>query len=317
MRDAFARLLDLALRRLSWLFAVVIIVPIVIVTPEFRRADYWYELTYQFFAPAALAMALTPIIVTGGIDLSIGSVSVLSSVIIGALWRDAHWPMAAAMAAGLAMGSMAGVANGFFCVVGVLPLVATLATRELFRGAAFSLSGAHPVDRFPPELALFWREPLLGLPVPLVAAGFVFTVTYCMLHHTWIGRMAFAIGDNANAARFAGVPVRGVKLLLYGWSGLVAGLCGVGLVLKYGAAKADAEPSLELAAVTYVVMGGVRVTGGAGSVAGTVLGIVTVSVLLQWLTSFQPTWRDSVTGLLLIVVAICNEAAARWLARRQ
>lgn len=303
------------LRHVSWLFTAAILVPIVLNVPAFQHAGYWLELPHQYFAPAVLALALTPIILTGGIDLSVGSTAVLVSVVVGALWRDAGWPIGAALAAGVAAGALAGLANALFVTLGVLPLVATLATRELYRGLALSLSGDNPVNRFPPELGRVWRDEWLGLPVPLYAIAALFAVTYVAVHHTWVGRMTYALGDNEEAARFAGVPVRGVKLLLYAWSGLVAGLCGVALVMKYGAAKADAERTLELAAVTYVVMGGVRITGGGGSVTGTLLGIVTVSVLLAWLDSALPSWRDTITGALLIVVAVSNEAAARWRAR--
>src|SRR5262249_6009531 len=162
----------------------------------------------------------------------------------------------------------------------VLPLVATLATRELFRGLAFTLSGDRPVDRFPPALGTVWRTPWLGVPLSVLGFGFLLVITYLVVHHTWVGRMLFALGDNEQAARFGGVPVRRLKLGLYAWSGIVAGVCGAVLVMNYGTAKADAEKSLELTAIACVVLGGVRITGGAGTVAGTFLGIVTVITLL-------------------------------------
>lgn len=305
------------LRHLPWLFTAAIVVPIAAFVPAFQHAAYWLELPRQYFAPAMLALALTPVILTGGIDLSVGSTTVLVGVVIGALWRDLGWPFAAALAAGVAAGLLAGLVNGVFITIGVLPLVATLATRELYRGLAFSLSGDNPVTRFPPALGDWWRAEWLGLPLPLFAITALFLVTYLAVHHTWVGRMTYAIGDNEEAARFAGVPVRGIKVLLYAWSGLVAGLCGAALVMKYGAAKADAERTLELAAITYVAMGGVRITGGGGSVTGTLLGIVTVSVLLAWLDGALPNWRETITGALLIAVAVSNEAAARWLSRKR
>jgi rhamnose transport system permease protein len=305
------------LRHLPWLFTAAIVVPIVLNVRAFQSPGYWLELPQQYFAPAMLALALTPIILTGGIDLSVGSTTVLASVAVGALWRDAGWPIGWALGGGVAVGLLAGLVNGLFIDLGVLPLVATLATRELYRGLAFSLSGANPVTRFPPELGQFWLDPWLGLPKSLLAIGVLFLLTFIVVHHTWVGRMTYALGDNEEAARYAGVPVRRVKWLLYAGSGLVAGLCGAGLVMKYGAAKADAERTLELAAITYVVMGGVRITGGGGSVTGTLLGIVTVSVLLAWLDNAYPTWRDTITGALLIVVAVSNEAAARWRARKR
>lgn len=305
------------LQHFSWIFALAIILPIVIFVPAFQKAGYWLALNQQYFAAAALALALTPIMITGGIDLSVGSITVMVSVVIGALWRDAGWPLGWAIGGGILIGLVAGLVNSAMVFAGVLPLVATLATRELYRGLAMRLSGDHPVDRFPIELVRFWRSTWLGLPIPLYVLIALVIFAYFIVQHTWIGRMTYAIGDNEQAARFAGIPVSRIKMLLYGGSGLVAGLCGAALVMKYGAAKADAERSLELSAIAYVVVGGIRITGGAGTVTGTVIGILTVSALLAWLDGAAPNWRDTIIGTLLIVVAISNELAARWLLRSQ
>jgi ribose transport system permease protein len=304
-----------SLRRLmpftSSFLAVLILATCVALVPAFSRPAYWTLLTQQYFVAAALALALTPIILTGGIDLSVGSVTVFSSVVVGYLWQDAGWPIGLALAGGVGAGLLAGVGNGLLVTVGVPALVATLATRELFRGLALTMSGDTPVSRFPPELGTFWRSSILGMPVPLVGLAVLFVLTYVVVHHTWVGRMLYAIGDNERAARFAGVPVKRLKLGLYAWSGFVAGVGGVALICRYSAAKAEAEMSLELLAIACVVLGGARVTGGAGHVAGTLLGIVTVSALQAGLGSVSATWRDTISGALLLVVALANEAAAR------
>lgn len=306
------------LRRLPWFLAGTLLVVLVATVPAFQRSRYWLSLAPQYFAVAALALALTPIIITGGIDLSVGAMTVLSSIVIYVLWHDAGWPMGLALAGGVVAGTLCGLCNGVLVTLGVLPLVATLATSELFRGVARALLAGRSDTPFPPELGQFWYQPLLGLPVSLWGLAALWLVSYVMVHHTWMGRMLFAMGDNEQAARFACVPVRSLQLGVYAWSGLVAGLCGLGLVLKYPAAKADAERSLELLAIACVVMGGVRVTGGAGHVAGTLLGIVTVCALTAGLTDAKAaTWRDTVTGSVLIAVAIAGEAGARQLQARQ
>jgi ribose/xylose/arabinose/galactoside ABC-type transport system permease subunit len=310
------RLVNMLLRRTPWLVAALILAFMVLRVPAFQRSGYWLALGQQYFAAAALALALTPIMLTGGIDLSVGSATVFTSVVIGALWRDLGWPIEAALAGGMLTGLLVGLGNGALVVAGVMPLVATLATRELFRGLAMTLSGDAPVTRFPPQLETWWRAGLLGVPLPLVVLAVLLAVTYVVVHHTWVGRMVYAIGDNEEAARFAGVPVRGIKLGLYAWCGLVAGACGAALVMRYGAAKADAERSLDLVAIACVVLGGIRVTGGAGHVAGTVLGIITVATLVAGMNSIASAWRDTVAGSVLVAVAILNEAASRWAARR-
>jgi rhamnose transport system permease protein len=307
------RLVPSLLRLTPWLIAALVLALDVFWVRAFRRPAYWLTLSDQYFTTAALALALTPIMLTGGIDLSVGSMTVLSSVVVGVLWQGLGWPISWALAGGVAAGLVAGLANGLLVSVGVWPLVATLATRELYRGLAFTLSGDAPVDRFPLDLVEFWHTPIAGLPLSLVVLAVLFLLTWLGVHHTWVGRALFALGDNETAARFAALPVRRLKLGLYAWSGLVAGLCGISLVMHYGAAKAGAERSLELTAIACVVLGGIRVTGGAGHVAGTLVGIVTVSALQAGLSSTYPNWREIMTGALLIGVALANEAAARRL----
>jgi ribose/xylose/arabinose/galactoside ABC-type transport system permease subunit len=300
------------LRATPWIVACVIILVSVIHLPAFRRAGYWLTLTRLYFAPAVLALVLTPIILTGGIDLSVGSVTVFASVVIGALAQRAGWAIGWAMLGGLLAGLGAGIMNGALITVGVMPLVATLATRELFRGAAYTLVGDAPLPGQMPEPGGLWRQALAGLPLAVFGIAVLFVLVYLIVHHTWIGRMVYALGDNEQAARFAGVPVRGLKLGLYAGSGLVAGLCGAALVMEYHTAKADAEKSLELVAIAGVVLGGVRITGGAGHVAGTLLGIVTITVLWAALTRVASDWRETITGVILIAVAVANETTARW-----
>lgn len=307
--------LILLLRHLPWLIAALLLLVLVATVPAFQNPRYWLSLAPQYFAFAALALALTPIVLTGGIDLSVGSVTVLSSIVIGFLYRDLGWPIGVAAAGGVLAGTLCGLGNGLLVGVGVLPLVATLATRELYRGLAWTISGEDPVTRFPPEFLAIWSQPVVGFPLSLWALSLLWLVTFVVVHHTWMGRSLYAVGDNERAARFAAVPVRGLQVGLYAWSGLVAGLCGVGLVMKFGAAKADAERSLELLAIACVVMGGIRVTGGAGNVVGLLLGIVTVATLQAGVSRVDSTWRDTVTGAALIVVALAGEAGERWRAR--
>src|SRR4051794_31014294 len=217
--------------------ALAILVTMVLFVPAFSRPAYWLALGQQSFATGALALALTPIVLTGGIDLSVGSLTVLSSVVIGALWRDLGLPLEVALVGGVLVGLVAGLGNGLLVTAGVLPLVATLATRELCRGLAWTISGDNPVNNFPSWFSAGWSRPLLGVPPSLFLLAVLFVITWLVVHHTWPGRWLFALGDNETAARFAGAPVRSLKFGLYAWSGLVAGVCGATLAARYGAAK--------------------------------------------------------------------------------
>jgi ribose/xylose/arabinose/galactoside ABC-type transport system permease subunit len=307
LRTAWPALLD----HLPWLVAVLILLATLLFVPAFRVLSYWQTLPGDYFVPAVLALALTPIMLTGGIDLSVGSVTALSAVVAGVLIRDAHWPIAAALAAAAAAGLLAGFVSGSLVTLGVVPLVATLATRELFRGLASAISRGDEVKELPSELQRIWKMTFVEVPLPLLVFAVLAFLTYAVVHHTWIGRMVFAIGDNETAARFAGVPVRRLKLGLFAASGLLAGLCGAADILHTRAASVDLSRNLELTAIACVVLGGVRVTGGRGHVAGTLLGIATVTVLVAGLIGVGPTVRDMALGSLVIGVAVAGEAARR------
>jgi ribose/xylose/arabinose/galactoside ABC-type transport system permease subunit len=299
------------LDHLPWLVAAVILLAALLFVPAFRVPGYWPGLLAEHFVPAVLALGLTPIMLTGGIDLSVGSVTALGGIVAGVLMRDAQWPLAAALPAGAAAGLVAGLVSGALVTLGVIPLVATLATRELFRGVATAISGGDEVKGLPLALEHIWTMSLGPVPLPVIVFVILAFVAYAVVHHTWMGRMVFAVGDNEPAARFAGVPVRRLKLGLFATSGLLAGLCGAADVLHTRAASVDLNRNLELTAIACVVLGGVRVTGGRGHVAGTLLGIATVTVLVEALTGVGPTVRDMALGVLVIGVAVAGEAARR------
>ncbi len=300
----------------SWFLSGLLIVLLIILVPAFDHLDYWFVLSRQYFAVAALALALTPVILTGGIDLSVGSMTVLSAIVIGVAHFVLQLPLPVAFAAGIVTGLIAGTVNGVLVWIGIPPLVATLATRELYRGLAFTLS-AGTIFRFTAYSFDFWREPLFGLPLAVYGIALLGPFYYLLVHHTWIGRMLFSIGDNEVASRFAAVPVKSIKLGCYALVGLTAGLCGTVSVWHYTAARPDSEALLELTAIACVVLGGIRITGGSGHVAGTLLGILTMIMLLAGLKGVLAEWRDGITGILLLLFALSNEATARWIERNR
>ena len=270
-----------------------------------------------------LAIALTPIIITGGIDLSVGSIVALSGIVTGLAHRDLGLPMSLALFAGLATGASAGAINGLLVAQGIAPLVATLATMALFRGLAMGLVNGERIAPLPEELVNWVSTPQLGLPVQvylLIAAAIFFWI---FLHHTIWGRSVFAIGENRLAAEFAALPVRRREASLYVLSGLFAALVAVMQTASQNAAVPDAARSFELQAIACVVLGGTRVTGGFGSIGRTMLGLVTLAHLQIGLSlSSQRKWvipgwsqpvkldaemRLIIVGLLVILVAVINE----------
>ncbi len=268
-----------------------------------------------------LALALTPVIVTGGIDLSVGSLMGLSAVVFGKLWRDAGLPIPAAIAGTLLLGAAAGGLNALLItLLRIPPLIVTLGSYSLFRGLAEGITrGTDNFTRFPDGFTFLGQGYFLGglpaqLPIFAVAAvGF-----WLLLHRTPIGRGLYAIGYSPEGARHAGIPVRRRIALVYLLSGFVASLAAVIYVAHNGQAKADAGTGYELQAITAVVLGGTSIFGGRGKVHGTLIGLFAIVVLQRGLLlSDGPAELAGIlVGVLLVGSIGVHQVLARLASRR-
>ncbi|MFI4944542.1 MAG: substrate-binding domain-containing protein, partial [Burkholderiales bacterium] len=272
------------------------------------------EVTRLAVEVGLLALALTPIIITGGIDLSVGSMMGFAAVTLGALWRDASVPMALAVPITLLVALSGGALNALMISrLGYPPLIVTLGTYSLFRGAAEGLTrGIENYSGLPPSF-LFLGQGYLGgvLPTQLFVLAAAILGFGWWLHRTGHGRSLFAIGFSPDGARYAGVPVARRVGLLYVLSGLSSGLAAVVYVAHLGQAKADAGTGYELMAITAVVLGGASIFGGRGTVLGTGLGLFAIAVLQNGLRlSGAPAELAGIlTGTLLVATILLD----RWL----
>ncbi|AHG92710.1 Periplasmic binding protein domain protein (plasmid) [Gemmatirosa kalamazoonensis] len=275
-----------------------------------------FEITRLAVEIGLLALALTPIIVTGGIDLSVGSMMGLSAVALGALWRDAGVPLPLAAALTLLLGTLGGALNAAMITrLGFPPLIVTLGTFSLFRGAAEGLTrGIANYSGFPSSF-LFLGQGYLGGVVPAQLAILVVAALACWwwLQRTAYGRTLYAIGYSADGARYAGVPVRRRLALAYVLSGAASSLAAVVYVAHLGQAKSDAGTGYELTAITAVVLGGASIFGGRGTVLGTLLGLFAIVVLQNGLRlSGQPAELAGIlTGVLLVGTILLDRLARR------
>ncbi|WP_020660479.1 ABC transporter permease [Amycolatopsis benzoatilytica] len=251
---------------------------------------------------ALMALPMTFVIVTGEIDLSVASTLGLTSAVMGSLW-NAGLSIQTIIPLCIVLGALLGAVNGFFVTVLKLPsLAVTIGTMALFRGLAFVVLGDSAVADFPASYT-GWVAGGGALPnvlLPLLALAVVFGV---VLHATPVGRAAFAAGASDQAARFAGIRTGRLKFWLYVVSGAVAGLAGVLWTLRYSSARADNGFGLELAVVAAVLLGGVSIFGGKGTLPG-VLGGVLLLAVLQNALRLQDVSNEAlnvVTGVLLII----------------
>ena len=269
------------------------------------------EITRLAVEVGLLALALTPIIISGGIDLSVGSTMGLAAVTLGALWRDGGLPMGLAVPITLVVALLGGGLNALMISrLGFPPLIVTLGTYSLFRGAAEGLTRGIENYSGLPAGFLFLGQGYLGgvLPSQLLLLLAVALGIGWWLHRTGYGRSLYAIGFSAEGARYAGVPVKRRVGLLYVLSGLLAGLAAVVYVAHLGQAKADAGTGFELMAITAVVLGGASIFGGRGTVLGTLLGLFAIVVLQNGLRlcGAPSELAGILTGTLLVATILLD-----------
>ena len=278
-----------------------------------------------------LALAMTPVILTGGIDLSVGSMMGLCAVSFGILVGDAGLPPAMAGLLAIGIGTLGGGLNALLIArLNLPPLIVTLGTFSLFRGLAEALTkGSKSYSGFSDSFLALGNGEIAGVPAQVwiflaIAAGI-----YLLVHHTTFGRSFRAIGYSPDGARYAGIPVRRNVGLAYVLAGAIAGLAAVILVARLGEARANAGIGYELLAITAVVLGGTSIFGGSGTVCGTLLGYLAVAILgngLSRITAYQlfdqpiASIARELSGMLtgvLLIVALAVTPLARILATRR
>ena len=283
---------------------------------HFLSAANAFEVTRLAVEIGLLALAMTPIIITGGIDLSVGSMMGLAAVVLGTVWRDAGLPMGMAILLTLAIGLLGGAINALMIAwLRFPPLIVTLGTFSLFRGIAEGLTrGIDNISGFSPRFLFLGQGYIAGVvPVQLGPLLAVIAATWWGLHRTKWGRALYAIGHSAEGARYAGIPVARRLAFVYLASGLLSSLAAVIYVAHLGQAKADAGTGYELMAITAVVLGGTSIFGGRGTVLGTILGLFAIVVLQNGLRlSGQPTELAGIlTGALLLVTILLDRLSKR------
>ncbi|HZM88693.1 MAG TPA: substrate-binding domain-containing protein [Blastocatellia bacterium] len=303
----------------QWVLLIVLAVECIVFSVtggNFLTAGNAFEVTRLAVELGLLALALTPVIITGGIDLSVGSMMGLSAVVLGSLWRDAHLPMPLAIAATLLIGTLGGGLNSLMIArLKLPPLIVTLGTFSLFRGIAEGLTrGIDNYSGFSSSFLFLGQGYFVGL---IPAQLFVFAVAIAgwawQLHRTAFGRSLYAIGYSAEGARYAGLPVPRRLATIYLLSGFSASLAAVIYVAHLGQAKSDAGTGYELMAITAVVLGGASIFGGRGTVLGTVLGLFAIVILQNGLRlSSQPAELAGIlTGVLLVATILADRVSAR------
>src|SRR3569833_1162151 len=283
-------------------------------TPDFATSDNLSFALGDLSEIALLALPMTLLVVAAEVDLSVASVLGMSSALLGALW-DAGWAIETSVPLLVVVGAVAGLGNGLLVTrLGLPSLAVTIGTLTLYRGLAYVVLGTKAVAQFPQNYADLATRTVPGTPIPYPFALFAVLaeLTAVVLHATGAGRAIFAIGAQEEAAFFAGIRVKRIKIVLFVLSGVFASVSWEIYTLRYGSARADNGLGMELAVIAAVLLGGVDFDGGRGTLGGVVAGVLLIGLLrnLLMLRDVATEIQSIVTGLLLIVSVLTPRIVA-------
>jgi inositol transport system permease protein len=300
------------LHRFGLLFVILLVgMGLTITTDTFLSVANLTNVARQVSINGILAVGVTFVLLTAGVDLSLGSVVALSGVACATFAHPGDHPVFVPIAIGLLTGAACGLVNGVLVTRGgVAPFIVTLGMMTIARGLALIVSGGRPVANMSDELTALAGD-FLGVPIPVLCFAGVALVAWFFLRNFRLGRHIYAVGGNENAARAAGVPVERVKLFAYGLCGLLTGLAGVVLAARITTGQPNAGQAYELDAIAAVVIGGTSLAGGVGTITGTLLGVLLIGVInngldLQGVSSY---YQAVIKGVIIV--------GAVWLDRRQ
>ncbi|APT51148.1 ribose ABC transporter permease [Bacillus safensis] len=302
---------DHIMQKLGPFLGLIILVAIVsILNPAFLEPLNILNLLRQISINALIAFGMTFVILTGGIDLSVGAILALSSALTAGFIVSGMDPILAIIV-GCIIGAVLGMINGLLITKGKMaPFIATLATMTIFRGLTLVYTDGNPITGLGSNYAfqLFGRGYFLGIPVPAITMLLTFIVLWVLLHKTPFGRRTYAIGGNEKAALISGIKVQRVKIMIYSLAGFMSALAGAILTSRLNSAQPTAGTSYELDAIAAVVLGGTSLSGGRGRIVGTLIGVLIIGVLnngmnLLGVSSF---YQSVVKGIVILIAVLLD-----------
>lgn len=289
---------------------ILLVIIISILNSAFLEPSNLFNLLRQVSINGLIAFGMTFVILTGGIDLSVGSTLALSSALVAILMVSGVDGIIAIII-GCIFGAALGAINGFLITLGKMaPFIATLATMTVFRGVTLVITDGNPITNLNGSYAfqLFGRGYFIGIPVPAITMFITFIILYVILHKTIFGRQTYAMGGNEKAAFISGIKVNKLKVCIYGLAGLMSALAGAILTSRLNSAQPTAGMSYELDAIAAVVLGGTSLTGGKGRIVGTLIGVLIIGVLNNGLNllGVSSFYQQVVKGVVIIIAVLID-----------
>ncbi|MCM3006066.1 ribose ABC transporter permease RbsC [Priestia koreensis] len=294
------------------LFILIVIVSVL--NPSFLAPLNILNLLRQVAINALIAYGMTFVILTGGIDLSVGSILALSSALTAGMIVSGLDPILALLV-GCVLGAVMGMVNGLLITKGKMaPFIATLATMTIFRGLTLVYTNGNPITGLGENrlFQLFGRGYFLGIPVPAITMIIAFVILWVILHKTPFGRKTYAIGGNEKAALISGIKVPKVKVMIYSLAGLLSALAGGILTSRLNSAQPTAGTSYELDAIAAVVLGGTSLSGGRGRIVGTLIGALIIGTLNNGLNllGVSSFYQMVVKGIVILIAVVIDRKKA-------
>lgn len=300
-------------RLLPFVTLIALFILLAIASPNFLTVTNLSSVVRQTAVINIVALGMTVIIIAGGIDLSVGSILALAGL-LGTMQMQNHQPIWIAMLVGIAAGTLAGLANGLMVTrLKINPFIVTLGTMGIYRGMALIISKGLPVHDIPPSFAFLGDGNLLHVPFVLWILLLCAIVIHVLLEHTRLGRYAFSIGSNPEAAYYAGVPVAFVTMAVFAIGGLLTGLAGMIEASRLMTGQPTGGQGYELTAIAAVVIGGGSLRGGEGGVVGTLIGAFIMGLLSNGsdLLGTNPYWQQVIIGGVIILAVSFDELRKR------
>ena len=293
------------------IFIVFSIICLIIsfIAPQFLTVSNWTIIITQVSINALLAFGVTFVIITGGIDLSLGSIVAVAGVSAAMLAHPDSYPVLVPVFAGLLAGLLIGAFNGFIITKSkIAPFIVTLGTMTIGRGLALILSNGRPVSNLSDSFVFIGSGKLMGIPLLIIILICMFIICSVILNKTILGRYIYAVGGNEQAARASGINVTQVKMAVYSISGVLAGLAGILLTSRITTGQPNAGAGFELDAIAAVVIGGTSTTGGKGSITGTLVGVLLIGVINNSLDLLNVTsyYQQVVMGIIIIGAVVLD-----------
>lgn len=309
------------LYRFSRVFALVLLVTLLaLVSPAFLTKTNGLNVLRQASLAAILALGETIVILTAGIDLSIGAVLTTSGIVAASVLKIEGLPIWVGVLAGVGFGALVGFMNGVMvAIVRLPPFIATYGTMWIASGLSVVFLRGYIIYDFDERFRFIGKGYFFGIPMPIIIMAGVFLMLYFVMHKTTFGRSIYALGANKEAARLSGIQIEKTLIIAYTLSGLCAGMAGLLFVARLNAAEAGLGESLLLPVIAGIVLGGTSLYGGEGGVAGTLIGTLIMTIVVNGmnLLGISSMWQATVQGAIIVIAVLLDQWGRRAVARRE